>query len=83
MEAKGITVDNNEIPDNINSMARTLTDQQKKEGLVWSIEVMALINRWSTSLIFEMLINIAILMKDIDTRLRTVEKNPSRDINIC
>ena len=44
MNARGITVDNNRIPDDINSMARTLSDRPKKEGLIWSIEVMALIH---------------------------------------
>ena len=80
MEAKGITVDNNVISDHISNMARTLTNQQKRDGLVWSLEFMAVINSWGTSLTFEMLRIIASSVKDIDTRLKTVEgKTQSRD----
>ena len=80
MEAKDIAVDNNMIPNHISSMARTLTNQQKRDGLVWSLEVMAVINSWATSLTFEMLRIIASSVKDIDTRLEIVEgKTLSRD----
>ena len=80
MEAQGLTIDNTTISVHIGDMAKTLSKQQKRNGLVWSIEVMTVVNSWTTSLTFEMLRIIASSVRDIDTRLKIVEeKTLSRD----